>query len=226
MFRSPLHHECVVTARERAGTSSASDRERRRGVSPARRPLQPDCAPITPDRAGLLPTKVRPVPFSPVPGPFGGHHHDHAAVGAGPQALRRSARVARTPVVSAARSPNLHRPRLLLLEEAPQGPQPSPAAHPHPRQAPPNRPSNEPLPLTHRFAAPGGGAADPLLLPSTRPTFTVFTTSPPSPSPARARGRHFQTSPSRHPLHPHRVPPDPSDPHLDNRSSPSANSLS
>lgn len=226
MFRSPLHHECVVTARERAGTSSASDRERRRGVSPARRPLQPDCAPITPDRAGLLPTKVRPVPFSPVPGPFGGHHHDHAAVGAGPQALRRSARVARTPAVSAARSPNLHRPRLLLLEEAPQGPQPSPAAHPHPRQAPPNRPSNEPLPLTHRFAAPGGGAADPLLLPSTRPTFTVFTTSPPSPSPARARGRHFQTSPSRHPLHPHRVPPDPSDPHLDNRSSPSANSLS
>lgn len=226
MFRSPLHHECVVTARERAGTSSASDRERRRGVSPARRPLQPDCAPITPDRAGLLPTKVRPVPFSPVPGPFGGHHHDHAAVGAGPQALRRSARVARTPVVSAARSPNLHRPRLLLLEEAPQGPQPSPAAHPHPRQAPPNRPSNEPLPLTHRFAAPGGGAADPLLLPSTRPTFTVFTTSPPSPSPARARGRHFQTSPSRHPLHPHRVAPDPSDPHLDNRSSPSANSLS
>lgn len=71
-----------------------------------------------------------------------------------------------------------------------------------------------------------GGTGDPLLLPSTRPTFTVFTTSPPSPSPARARGRHFQTSPSRHPLHPHRVPPDPSDPHLDNRSSPSANSLS
>ena len=179
MFRSPLHHECVVTARERAGTSSASDRERRRGVSPARRPLQPDCAPITPDRAGLLPTKVRPVPFSPVPGPSGGHHHDHAAVGAGPQALRRSARVARTPAVSAARpKPEPPPPPPSPPLRAPQGPQPSPAAHPHPRQAPPNRPPNEPLPLTHRFAAPGGGAADPLLLPSTRPTFTVFTTIP------------------------------------------------
>ena len=132
MFRSPLHHECVVTARERAGTSSASDRERRRGVSPARRPLQPDCAPITPDRAGLLPTKVRPVPFSPVPGPFGGHHHDHTAVGGGcaPQVHARSRSALqperrRSPPPE--RRPTVHRPRLLLPCGPRRGPCWSPA---------------------------------------------------------------------------------------------------
>lgn len=192
MFRSPLHHECVVTARERAGTSSASDRERRRGVSPARRPLQPDCAPITPDRAGLLPTKVRPVPFSPVPGPSGGHHHDHAAVGAGPQALRRSARVARTPAVSAARpKPEPPPPPPSPPRPAPQGPFLNPNRPPIPGHTDRVRPRHEPSPPPP--AAPGAAA-----LPHHHPPPPIRH-PPPSPRPPTIRHpQNIQHNSHRH----------------------------